>query len=177
LQGQGRQDRQENVESSGKETWEETGEESSFESSMLSKDGTTRSCERQGIFWGKSGASEIEVAIKVFKTSILVFKDREKYVAGVWSRQTQPLPPPSSPSLALSSLASIHEIMPFFFLLSGVSSEKLYFAADSTLTLILSEKKDYRFRHGYSKKPQKMVQMWAEKEFRNLKRIFQAGIR
>jgi RIO kinase 1 len=53
-----------------------------------------------------------EYAIKVYKTSILVFKDRERYVAG-----------------------------------------------------------EFRFRQGYSKhNPRKMVQVWAEKEMRNLKR-------
>ena len=58
------------------------------------------------------------LAIKIYKTSILVFKDRDRYVAG-----------------------------------------------------------EYRFRHGYSKSnPRKMVQTWAEKEMRNLKRLQQAGI-
>lgn len=58
------------------------------------------------------------LAIKVFKTSILVFKDRDKYVSG-----------------------------------------------------------EYRFRNGYCKgNPRKMVRTWAEKEFRNLNRIYKAGI-
>ncbi|KAF8941549.1 protein kinase, RIO family [Dissophora ornata] len=57
-------------------------------------------------------------AIKIYKTSILVFKDRDRYVSG-----------------------------------------------------------EYRFRHGYNKSnPRKMVKIWAEKEMRNLKRIYQAGI-
>ncbi|OLL26314.1 Serine/threonine-protein kinase rio1 [Neolecta irregularis DAH-3] len=57
-------------------------------------------------------------AIKVYKTSILVFKDRDRYVSG-----------------------------------------------------------EYRFRHGYSRKnPRKMVKVWAEKEMRNLKRLYAAGI-
>ncbi|KAF9582357.1 Serine/threonine-protein kinase RIO1 [Lunasporangiospora selenospora] len=57
-------------------------------------------------------------AIKIYKTSILVFKDRDRYVSG-----------------------------------------------------------EYRFRHGYNKSnPRKMVKVWAEKEMRNLKRIYQAGI-
>ncbi|XP_053208307.1 serine/threonine-protein kinase RIO1-like [Panonychus citri] len=59
-----------------------------------------------------------ERAIKIFKTSILQFKDRDKYISG-----------------------------------------------------------EYRFRHGYCKSnPRKMVRTWAEKEMRNLCRIFQAGI-
>ena len=57
-------------------------------------------------------------AIKVYKTSILVFKDRDKYVTG-----------------------------------------------------------EYRFRQGYSKSNNRaMVKVWAEKEIRNLKRIYASGI-
>ncbi|QRV92473.1 atypical/RIO/RIO1 protein kinase [Ceratobasidium sp. AG-Ba] len=59
------------------------------------------------------------LALKIFKTSILVFKDRDRYVTG-----------------------------------------------------------EHRFRHGYSKRnPRKMVRLWAEKEMRNLKRLFIADIR
>jgi len=58
------------------------------------------------------------LAIKIYKTSILVFKDREKYIAG-----------------------------------------------------------EFRFRKGFNKSnPRKMVKLWAEKEIRNLKRIYQSGI-
>ena len=57
-------------------------------------------------------------AIKVYKTSVLVFKDRDKYVTG-----------------------------------------------------------EYRFRSGYSRSNNRsMVKVWAEKEMRNLKRIYAAGI-
>ncbi|KAF9972007.1 protein kinase rio1 [Actinomortierella ambigua] len=57
-------------------------------------------------------------AVKIYKTSILVFKDRDRYVSG-----------------------------------------------------------EFRFRHGYNKSnPRKMVKVWAEKEMRNLKRLYQAGI-
>lgn len=57
-------------------------------------------------------------AIKVYKTSILVFKDRDRYVTG-----------------------------------------------------------EYRFRHGYSRhNPRKMVRLWAEKEYRNLSRLYANGI-
>ena len=60
-----------------------------------------------------------DLAVKIFKTSILVFKDRDKYVTG-----------------------------------------------------------DFRFRRGYSKKnPRKMVATWAEKEMRNLTRLWHAGVR
>ncbi|RWS28454.1 serine/threonine-protein kinase RIO1-like protein [Leptotrombidium deliense] len=61
---------------------------------------------------------EKDRAIKIYKTSILTFKDRDKYVSG-----------------------------------------------------------EYRFRHGYCRhNPRKMVRTWAEKEFRNLSRIYQSGI-
>ncbi|KAF2759025.1 Serine/threonine-protein kinase Rio1 [Pseudovirgaria hyperparasitica] len=57
-------------------------------------------------------------AIKVYKTSILVFKDRDKYVTG-----------------------------------------------------------EYRFRSGYNKSNNRqMVKVWAEKEMRNLRRLYAAGI-
>ncbi len=60
-----------------------------------------------------------EYAIKIYKTSILVFKDREKYVSG-----------------------------------------------------------EHRWRKGYCKSnPRKMVKVWAEKEMRNYRRIYAAGIR
>jgi len=67
-----------------------------------------------------SAAAEItEYAIKIYKTSILVFKDRDKYVSG-----------------------------------------------------------EHRWRKGYCKSnPRKMVKVWAEKEMRNYRRIFSAGIK
>ena len=58
------------------------------------------------------------LAVKVYKTSILVFRDRDRYVSG-----------------------------------------------------------DFRFRRGYCKSnPRKMVKTWAEKEFRNLRRLFDGGL-
>ncbi|CAI7646224.1 unnamed protein product [Penicillium bialowiezense] len=63
-------------------------------------------------------APPLHRAIKVYKTSILVFKDRDKYVTG-----------------------------------------------------------EFRFRQGYNKSNNRaMVKMWAEKEMRNLRRIYAAGI-
>ncbi|KAF8453533.1 RIO1 family-domain-containing protein [Terfezia claveryi] len=57
-------------------------------------------------------------AVKVYKTAILIFKDRDRYVTG-----------------------------------------------------------EHRFRHGYNKSnPRSMVKIWAEKEMRNLKRLWAAGI-
>ncbi|XP_063221197.1 serine/threonine-protein kinase RIO1 isoform X2 [Bacillus rossius redtenbacheri] len=64
---------------------------------------------------GKEGEDR---AIKIYKTSILVFKDRDKYVSG-----------------------------------------------------------EFRFRRGYCRhNPRKMVRTWAEKEMRNLVRMFAAGL-
>lgn len=63
-------------------------------------------------------AAPVQRAIKVYKTSILVFKDRDKYVSG-----------------------------------------------------------EFRFRQGYNKSSNRaMVKVWAEKEMRNLRRIYSAGI-
>jgi RIO kinase 1 len=67
---------------------------------------------------GQEVQEELHRAIKVYKTSILVFKDREKYIAG-----------------------------------------------------------EFRFRQGYNKSSNRaMVKLWAEKEMRNLKRLYGAGI-
>ena len=67
---------------------------------------------------GNEDAQPIHRAIKVYKTSILVFKDRDRYVTG-----------------------------------------------------------EHRFRSGYNKGNNRaMVKVWAEKEFRNLKRLYLAGI-
>ncbi|AET39775.1 protein kinase RIO1 Ecym_4763 [Eremothecium cymbalariae DBVPG len=61
---------------------------------------------------------KVEYAIKIYKTSILVFKDRERYVDG-----------------------------------------------------------EFRFRNSRSQhNPRKMIKIWAEKEFRNLKRIYHTGV-
>lgn len=66
----------------------------------------------------ESAAAPLQRAIKVYKTSILVFKDRDKYVTG-----------------------------------------------------------EYRFKQGYSKSNNRsMVKVWAEKEMRNLKRIYASAI-
>ena len=67
---------------------------------------------------GQEEVQAVHRAIKVYKTSILVFKDRERYVTG-----------------------------------------------------------EHRFRSGYNKSSNRaMVKVWAEKEFRNLKRLYLAGI-
>ena len=66
----------------------------------------------------EAAVAPLHRAIKVYKTSILVFKDRDKYVTG-----------------------------------------------------------EFRFRQGYNKSSNRaMVKVWAEKEMRNLKRIYAAGI-
>lgn len=66
----------------------------------------------------EEGHEKRELAIKIYKTSILVFKDRERYVDG-----------------------------------------------------------EFRFRNSRSQhNPRKMIKIWAEKEFRNLRRIHQSGV-
>jgi len=63
-------------------------------------------------------SKEGDLAVKIYKTSILVFKDRERYVTG-----------------------------------------------------------EFRFRAGYNKhNPRKMVKLWAEKEMRNLTRLYTNGV-
>ncbi|KAI1362785.1 RIO1 family-domain-containing protein [Xylaria arbuscula] len=66
----------------------------------------------------KQDFTKVQRAVKVYKTAILSFKDRERYISG-----------------------------------------------------------EHRFKHGADKgNNRKMVKLWAEKEFRNLRRIFDAGI-
>ncbi|KAA1087428.1 protein kinase rio1 [Puccinia graminis f. sp. tritici] len=70
-------------------------------------------------FTATPSESGISLAMKIYKTSILVFKDRDRYVTG-----------------------------------------------------------EFRFRSGYAKRnPRKMVKLWAEKEMRNLKRLYEKKIR
>jgi RIO kinase 1 len=92
-------------------------------------DGCLSTGKEANVYYAKAGAASArivapehrhvaEYAIKVYKTSILVFKDRDRYVSG-----------------------------------------------------------ESRWRNGYSRSnPRKMVQLWAEKELRNYRRIYQAGI-
>ncbi|KAG5941125.1 hypothetical protein E4U59_001928 [Claviceps monticola] len=71
-----------------------------------------------GVLVDDKTGDAIQKAIKVYKTAILVFKDREKYITG-----------------------------------------------------------EHRFKGGFDKgNNRKMVKLWAEKEFRNLRRIYNAGI-
>lgn len=70
------------------------------------------------VYHGEHEEKNLEYAVKIYKTSILVFKDRERYVDG-----------------------------------------------------------EFRFRNQKNQSnPRKMVKMWAEKEFRNLKRLYLNGI-
>ncbi|KAJ4290009.1 Serine/threonine-protein kinase rio1 [Collariella sp. IMI 366227] len=70
------------------------------------------------VLYPEDGGEPIQRAIKIYKTAILVFKDRERYITG-----------------------------------------------------------EHRFKAGAEKgNSRKMVQLWAEKEFRNLRRLHDAGI-
>ena len=101
-----------------------TGKEANVYYAKAGKHGRTMSTQIQGSAAKKDPDAPIlepveEFAVKIFKTSILVFKDRDKYVSG-----------------------------------------------------------EHRWRKGYCKSnPRKMVKTWAEKELRNYRRIYAAGIR
>lgn len=99
---------------------------------LESIDGCLSTGKEANVYYAKAGANAIatsnntamvgvgvtEYAIKIYKTSILVFKDRDKYVTG-----------------------------------------------------------EHRWRRGYCKgNPRKMIKVWAEKELRNYKRIYQSNI-
>lgn len=97
----------------------------------------------------KSNTTVTEFAIKIFKTSILVFKDRDKYVSGEhrWRR----------------GYCKFDEVG------WGVYDHyTLYFRFLTIAFVIL-------FVLGKSN-PRKMVKVWAEKEMRNYRRIHAAGI-
>ena len=101
-----------------------TGKEANVYYAKAGKHGKTMSTQIQGSSAKKDPDAPVlepveEFAVKIFKTSILVFKDRDKYVSG-----------------------------------------------------------EHRWRKGYCKSnPRKMVKTWAEKELRNYRRIYAAGIR
>ncbi|XP_020296212.1 serine/threonine-protein kinase RIO1-like [Pseudomyrmex gracilis] len=90
-----------------------------FERGILAEiNGCISTGKEANVYYAKSKRND-EIAIKIYRTSILQFKNREKYIKG-----------------------------------------------------------EYRFEHVYSlRNPRKMVKIWAEKEFSNLKRLKQGGIR
>lgn len=91
---------------------------------LESIDGCLSTGKEANVYFARRAAEDdeccSELAVKVYKTSILVFRDRERYVDG-----------------------------------------------------------EHRFKNGYSKgkNPRKMVQLWAEKELRNYKRLASCGVR
>lgn len=90
-----------------------------FERGVLAEiNGCISTGKEANVYYAKS-KNQDEIAIKIYRTSILTFKNREKYIRG-----------------------------------------------------------EYRFDHVYSlHNPRKMVKIWAEKEFSNLKRLEQGGIK
>jgi len=82
-------------------------------------DGCVSTGKEANVYYAQGGTGEkMDYAVKIYKTSILVFKDRDKYVSG-----------------------------------------------------------EHRWRKGYCKSnPRKMVGTWAEKEMRNYRRLYTAGI-
>lgn len=88
------------------------------EEDIMNKLAQQASLQNQGYANEESRKNKKEYAVKIFKTSILVFKDRERYVDG-----------------------------------------------------------EFRFRNSRSQhNPRKMIKIWAEKEYRNLKRIYTSGV-
>ncbi|KAG7356258.1 serine/threonine protein kinase [Nitzschia inconspicua] len=97
-----------------------TGKEANVYYAKAGKKATALTTTSQSQKHNQNGSADKieEFAIKIYKTSILVFKDRDKYVSG-----------------------------------------------------------EHRWRKGYCKSnPRKMVKVWAEKEMRNYRRIYAAGI-
>lgn len=93
-----------------------------------------------------------DLAIKIYKTSILVFKDRKKCVPHALAK------PPADRSSIVCPLAA---------------------ACDTHTTALVARyvSGDWRFQRGYTaSNPRKMVRVWAEKEMRNLARLHSAGI-
>ena len=102
-----------------------------------------------------------EYAIKVYKTSILIFKDRDRCDHARAAASSSPAPGPLSLSLSLG------------LRLPGAPSPSP--SPSPSLTRYVSG--EFRFRHGYCKSnPRKMVRMWAEKEMRNYRRLAAAGV-
>ena len=103
-----------------------------------------------------------DVAIKVYKTSILVFKVRLFPLSWSIHAHTFKRGPIDASLLHCHSIFRFSICLPFFFLLFS--------------HILLKDRDQYvsgefRWRHGYCKhNPRKMVKMWAEKEFRNLTR-------
>lgn len=92
----------------------------------------------------------IELAVKIYKTSILVFKDRDRYVSGEFRWR----------SVQFSLFCAI-----------GCADVHAHHLRLSSLSRL------YSLVQGYAKKnPRKMVRTWAEKELRNLARIHASGI-
>ncbi|KAG5321814.1 RIOK1 kinase, partial [Acromyrmex heyeri] len=90
-----------------------------FEKGILAEiNGCISTGKEANVYYAKSKNKD-EIAIKIYRTSILTFRNREKYIRG-----------------------------------------------------------EYRFDHVHSlSNPRKMVKVWAEKEFSNLKRLEQGGVR
>uniref|UniRef100_R7W2Q8 Serine/threonine-protein kinase RIO1 n=1 Tax=Aegilops tauschii TaxID=37682 RepID=R7W2Q8_AEGTA len=111
-----------------------------------------------------------ELAIKVYKTSVLVFKDRDRYVQGDYRfRHGYCKHNPRK-------MANVYHA-------TKTDGSELAIKVYKTSVLVFKDRDryvqgDYRFRHGYCKhNPRKMVKTWAEKEMRNLLRVRAEGIR
>lgn len=121
---------------------------------------------------GAGEGQAAEYAVKVFKTSILVFKDRDRYVSGA---QTGRMSMHDGTGGCLKGgWRGVRRLQrPLTFGLdrwSGVTLCKPSLHA-CLAPLYTPKTGEFRFRHGYCRSnPRKMVKLWAEKEMRNLKR-------
>jgi hypothetical protein len=141
-------------------------------------------------------------AIKVYKTSILVFKDRDRWACSGWALSsssgnchgTPQVPHPGSSMPSCRRRAAgwcgcfLYSTLLLALIDAGWHSGCLHQVASSILHnhLLLPltppinryVSGDFRFRTGYCRSnPRKMVAMWAEKEMRNLVRLRAAGVR
>lgn len=110
------------------------------------------------MYHATGGTDNADLAIKVYKTSILVFKDRDR--CGHFG------------STHFRCILNLNE---------AVCTSTFVIERQQTSSLCLFHIRyvsgDYRFKTGYCRSnPRKMVKMWAEKELRNLARLKAAGL-
>ena len=125
-----------------------------------------------------AAANGSEMAIKIYKTSILVFKDRDR--CGLMEGRAEGRL--CCPCLWCSGwprswmICTAREPFAPYLLLSPERSLLPLPPPSSPPSCCRYVSGDFRFRNGYCKSnPRKMVQMWAEKEMRNLARLRQVG--
>ncbi|KAJ4438004.1 hypothetical protein ANN_13943 [Periplaneta americana] len=111
-----------------------------------------------------------DLAIKIYKTSILVFKDRDKYVSGEFRSVSSMFSCCENNVYCLSRCNKKSHLSTCF--------QTVHIPATTGITIrIVIMYHGCRFRHGYCRhNPRKMVRTWAEKEMRNLVRMHAEGL-